>query len=402
MKVKELLEYGRNNLTDKQEPNRLSKILLKNLLEVEDSYLVIHYEEEVSEKIQEKFKSDIQLLNSGKPIQYITNKTEFMKLNFYVDENVLIPQPDTEILVEEVFKICNNKNLNYNILDLCTGSGAIGISLAKYIQNSKVVLSDISNEALNIAKKNAAENNVVDKCLFLNSDMFKNIEEKFDIIVSNPPYIKTDIISTLDKEVQNEPVIALDGGKDGLEFYKIIADEAWKFLKSDGVIAVEIGFDQKNDVINLIEQTGKYKDIYSKKDLSGNDRIIVAKHKNLKEKIKMNSSEYIGKIVEVEIDRPKDSAHPKYPDFIYPINYGYVPNTISGDGKELDCFILGVDEPIESFKGRCIAVIHRTNDDDDKLIIVPDGIDFTDNEIRELTYFQEKYFESVIIRKNNL
>ncbi len=116
----------------------------------------------------------------------------------------------------------------------------------------------------------------------------------------------------------------------------------------------------------------------------------------------MNSSEYIGKIVEVEIDRPKDSAHPKYPDFIYPINYGYVPNTISGDGKELDCFILGVDEPIESFKGRCIAVIHRTNDDDDKLIIVPDGMDFTDNEIRELTYFQEKYFESVIIRKNNL
>lgn len=279
MKIKELLEYGKNNLINKEEPNRLSKILLKSLLEVEDSYLVIHCEEDVSEKIQEKFKSGIQLLNSGKPIQYITNNQEFMKLNFYVDKNVLIPQPDTEILVEEVFKICNKKKLKYNILDLCTGSGAIGISLAKYIQNSKVVMADISCKALKIAEKNAIANNVVDKCLFLNSDMFKNIEEKFDVIVSNPPYIKTDIIKTLDKEVQNEPIIALDGGKDGLDFYKIIADKAWKFLKSDGVIAVEIGFDQKDDVINLLEQTRKYKDIYSKKDLSGNDRIVICRNK---------------------------------------------------------------------------------------------------------------------------
>ena len=112
----------------------------------------------------------------------------------------------------------------------------------------------------------------------------------------------------------------------------------------------------------------------------------------------MNSCDYLGKIVKVEIDRPKGSAHPEYPDFIYPINYGFVPNTISGDGKELDCFILGVDEPLETYEGKCIAVIHRTNDDDDKLIIVPNGINFTDDEIRELTYFQEHYFESEIIR----
>ena len=112
----------------------------------------------------------------------------------------------------------------------------------------------------------------------------------------------------------------------------------------------------------------------------------------------MNSYEYIGKVVEVKIDRPKNSAHPKH-GFIYPVNYGYVPNTISGDGEELDCYVLGVEESIDSFKGKCIAVIHRTNDDDDKLIIVPDGMNYTDDEIRELTYFQEQYFESEIVRK---
>lgn len=112
----------------------------------------------------------------------------------------------------------------------------------------------------------------------------------------------------------------------------------------------------------------------------------------------MNSYDYLGKIVYAKIDRPKDSLHPKY-GFKYLVNYGYVPNTVSGDGEELDCYVLGVDESIESFKGKCIAIIHRTNDDDDKLIIIPDGMDFTDEEIRELTHFQEKYFESEIIRK---
>ena len=111
----------------------------------------------------------------------------------------------------------------------------------------------------------------------------------------------------------------------------------------------------------------------------------------------MDNYKYIGKEVEVKIDRPLNSKHPKH-GFVYPVNYGYVPNTISGDGEELDCYVLGVYEPLDTFKGKCIAVIHRTNDDDDKLIIVPDGMSFTDEEIRDLTNFQEQYFESVIIR----
>ena len=277
MKVKELLEYGRNNLIEKDEPNRLSKILLRYLLKVDDSYLVINSEEDISKEIEAQFKDYIEELNSGKPIQYIINNQEFMKLNFYVDENVLIPQPDTEIVVEELINICKKSNYEYNILDLCTGSGAIGISLAKNIENSKVIMSDISNEALKIAEKNARDNDVLDKCKFIKSDMFDKIEDKFDIIVSNPPYIKTEVISTLDKEVQNEPVIALDGGEDGLDFYRTISNEAWKYLKENGILALEIGYDQKEDVIELLVSTRKYKDIYSKNDLAGKDRIIIAK-----------------------------------------------------------------------------------------------------------------------------
>ena len=112
----------------------------------------------------------------------------------------------------------------------------------------------------------------------------------------------------------------------------------------------------------------------------------------------MNSTDYLNKIVKVKIDRPLGSKHPKY-DFIYPVNYGFIPNTVSGDGEELDCYVLGVFEPLEEFEGRCIAVIHRTNDDDDKLIIVPDGKDYSDEQIEDFVEFQEKYFEYEIIRR---
>ena len=116
-----------------------------------------------------------------------------------------------------------------------------------------------------------------------------------------------------------------------------------------------------------------------------------------KKSIKREAYKYIGKKVSCKIDRPLNSKHPKH-EFIYPVNYGYIPNTVSGDGEELDCYILGVDKPLQKFEGKCIAVIHRLNDDDDKLILVPEGINITDQEIRELTNFQEKYFKSEIIR----
>jgi len=275
MKIKEILEYGKNNLI-REDGLRLSKMLLKHLLNVTDSYVLIHSDEELGIEVEEKFKEDIELLKSGIPLQYITCHQEFMRLNFYVDSNVLIPQPDTEILVEEVINNCKE---NAKILDLCTGSGAIGLSIAKNIKNAKVTMSDISNKALEIANKNAKSNDVIGKCKFVLSDMFQNIQGKFDVIVSNPPYIKTEVIKTLDKEVQNEPNIALDGGEDGLYFYKGISQNAYKYLNKDGILALEIGYDQKNEVIELLKIEGKYTDIYCKKDLAGNDRIIVCKLK---------------------------------------------------------------------------------------------------------------------------
>lgn len=125
--------------------------------------------------------------------------------------------------------------------------------------------------------------------------------------------------------------------------------------------------------------------------------ITFESNNKISEMVKKYSYNYIGKIVQVKIDRPINSKHPKH-GFVYPVNYGFVPNTISGDGEELDCYVLGIDKPIENFEGRCIAVIHRTNDNDDKLIVVPDGKEYTDAQIREITNFQEQYFESEIIR----
>ena len=253
-------------------------MLLKHLLNVNGSYLIINSDKELEVSVEEKFKEGIELLKKGTPFQYITNHQEFMGLSFYVDSNVLIPQPDTEVLVEEVLDILKKDTNKKSILDLCTGSGAIGVSIAKYSECS-VTMSDISKNALEIAKKNATSNEVIDKCNFVLSDMFEDIDKKFDIIVSNPPYIKTKVINTLDKEVQNEPHLALDGGEDGLNFYRIIAENAYKYLNEDGILALEIGYDQKEKVINLLENVGQYTDIYCKKDLGNNDRIIVCKLK---------------------------------------------------------------------------------------------------------------------------
>lgn len=244
------------------------------------SYIIANGEKEIDAEKREKFEKCINKIVNGTPIQYVTNSQEFMKLKFYVDENVLIPQPDTEIIVEQIIEDYNKnyKSDTIKILDLCTGSGAIGISLAKYIENSRVVATDISNKALQIAKLNAEKNLVHRKLQFILSDMFENIPyEKFDSIVSNPPYIETDVINMLAKSVQNEPHLALDGGIDGLKFYKIIADNAEKFLKENGRLYLEIGYDQKEKVIKLLENTNNFTEIICKQDLAGNNRMIIAK-----------------------------------------------------------------------------------------------------------------------------
>ena len=276
MKIEELLRCGKEKLEKQkvEDASIISRILMQYVLKIDRNKLIINKNDNVDINKENEYKEYIEKIIKGKPVQYITNNQEFMKLNFYVDENVLIPQPDTEILVEKVIKSIDIME-NIEILDMCTGSGCIGISLAKNIKNTKVTLVDISKEAIEIAKKNAIQNEVENKITFIQSDMFENVKGKFDIIVSNPPYIKTNIIQTLDKQVQNEPHIALDGGEDGLDFYKILINEAHKYLKKDGKIFLEIGYDQKQEVENLTKQSKHYKKIETIKDLSQNDRVII-------------------------------------------------------------------------------------------------------------------------------
>ena len=240
-------------------------------------YIIVNDLNKLTAKEENQYFSAIKKMRQGVPLEHITHQREFMKLNFFVNENVLIPRQDTEILVEEVMNIAKKTNAK-TILDLCTGSGAIAVSLAKYLPNTEITAVDISQEALKVAKKNAISNEVENQITFISSDLFTNLEnQKFDIIVSNPPYIKEGVMKELDKEVKMEPELALNGGKDGLYFYRKIVSNAYQYLKYKGYLCLEIGFDQKIDVIELIENEEKFENTYSKKDLYDNDRIIVTR-----------------------------------------------------------------------------------------------------------------------------
>lgn len=271
MTIKQALNLARQNLDSID-----AKVLLKFILKKDNTYIIANANKEMSRDEENKLQESIQKIKDGFPLQYITHNQEFMGINFEINQNVLIPQPDTEILVENTIGlVLGNKSLEnqedskktMQILDLCTGSGAIAVSLKKYLPDVKIFASDISEKALEVAKKNAKNNNV--EIEFIKSDMFENIHEKFDIIVSNPPYIKSEEIEKLSKEVQNEPKLALDGGKDGLKFYKIISREIKNYLKENGTLLMEIGYDEANEVMKLFENSTCIK------DYANNDRVIV-------------------------------------------------------------------------------------------------------------------------------
>ena len=279
MQIKDVIRKGMIDLKVNgiQEPNLKARLLMQHILNKPRQYLLVHDTDMLTLRQQVDYFKAIKKLKQGVPLQHITNMQEFMKLNFYVSQDVLIPRPDTEILVEEVINIAKKIRAK-KILDLCTGSGAIAVSLAKYIEDSQITATDISEKALRVAKLNAKNNEVEDKITFLKSDLFKEIpKEKYDIIVSNPPYIRKEEIERLDREVKKEPHIALDGGEDGLDFYRKIIHNSEEYLKFNGYLCLEIGYDQKIDVIEFIENEEKYKDTYSKKDLYGNDRIVITK-----------------------------------------------------------------------------------------------------------------------------
>lgn len=275
MTIKQILSKGmiilKGNNVDS--PKLKARLLLQFILKKPREYLIIYDNKEIDKKQQWEYFVNIEKLVSGVPLQHITHHQEFMKMDFYVDENVLIPRPDTEILVEETIKIAQKMN-KPKILDLCTGSGAIAISLAKNLPEAEIYGIDISQKAIDIAKMNAKALKV--KVKFLKSNLFDKLDDiKFDIIVSNPPYIKRGIICDLSKEVQKEPEIALNGGIDGLDFYRKITTQAIDYLKYGSYLCFEIGYDQKDEVMDIISQKEQYSNTYCKKDLGGNDRVII-------------------------------------------------------------------------------------------------------------------------------
>lgn len=275
MTIKQTLSKGTIMLKSSniESPKLKARLLLQYILKKPRQYLIVYDNQEVDKKAQWEYFVNIEKLTKGVPLQHITHTQEFMKMDFYVDENVLIPRPDTEILVEEVIKIAQKIDCP-KILDLCTGSGAIAISLKKYIPNAQVYAVDISKKALEIAKKNA--NRLEANVKFIESNLFDKVKkEKFDIIVSNPPYIKKSDINYLSQEVQKEPQLALDGGYDGLDFYRRISYQAIDYLKFGSYLCFEIGFDQKEEVMEIIDKVEHYKGTYCKKDLCGNDRVII-------------------------------------------------------------------------------------------------------------------------------
>lgn len=277
MTIRELLNQGIIMLKNEQidSPKTKARLILESTLNKSREYLIIYDKNEVTSAQRDNYIKKIKRVILGEPVQYITGLQEFMKLNFFVTKDVLIPRQDTEVLVEEVIKIAKDIP-NPVILDLCTGSGAIAVSLAKYIPNSKIYGIDISEKALEIAKKNAEFNGVKNSIEFRVSDLFNKIRnQKFDIIVSNPPYIKKEDIKLLPKDVQKEPKIALDGGTDGLVFYSRIAKSAYKHLRRGGYLCLEIGYNQKFQVKKIIEGQKRYINFYCKKDLCENDRVVI-------------------------------------------------------------------------------------------------------------------------------
>lgn len=271
MTLQQMLQWGAGWLKEREVPEAdlNAWYLLADCFQMERSGYFLHQEEEVDAGKEKKFRQMIEKRGQRIPLEYILGYTEFMGLKFEVDSHVLIPRQDTECLVEQVLPFCPGKK----VLDLCTGSGCIGISLAVLGGPAAVVLADVSGEALKVAEKNAENHGV--KIVFCQGDLFENVPaDLFDVIVSNPPYIASEEIQKLMPEVQDhEPVLALDGREDGLYFYRKIIELSPSHLADQGMLAFEIGYDQGESVAELMRKKG-FQQVEVKKDLAGLDRIV--------------------------------------------------------------------------------------------------------------------------------
>lgn len=293
--VKEMLAMGEKQLMDSDiaDATRDCKILYCYMMDIPFSKIILEYQEVLQDRLCDKYFELIDRRSKGEPVQYIMGSQEFMGLEFIVNENVLIPRQDTETLVEDALEIINTgtlrgedmdvKRKEWDILDLCTGSGAIGVSLARIANKVNVTCSDISEGAIKVAKENAQKHGVAKSVKFEQGDLFKPFskhfrKQKFDMIISNPPYIKSSVIPTLQKEVcEHEPISALDGGESGLDFYERIVSGVGSHLRKSGVLLLEIGHDQGEAVSGLLSRNGEFTSIRVLKDLANRDRIVFAK-----------------------------------------------------------------------------------------------------------------------------
>lgn len=279
MKIKELLKYGYESLDSvKIESYKIdSQLILCKVLNKDRLFLFTNMNTEVKKEDEFSFKKYIDKRKTRYPVKYILKSCDFMGINFFIDEGVLIPRPETEILVEEVLKRVAIKKYNV-ICDVCCGSGVIGLSIAKSMENVRAYLYDISDRALEITRKNIEILNLNKRVTLSKSDLLeKAIHEniKFDAIISNPPYIKDSDISGLMEDVRKfEPYIALSGGEDGLKFYRKIVHQSRETLNENGLLAFEIGDEMAADVSRMLVTNGFY-NVCCIKDLSGRDRIIL-------------------------------------------------------------------------------------------------------------------------------
>ena len=271
MQYRELYRMGKDRLMEAKIPEAEldARLLLEEVCGTDRNDLLVHGDKEVPPEQCDRYVEYIQRRQKREPLQQITGYQEFMGLRFKVTPDVLIPRQDTETLVEEVMRYLHD---GMHLLDMCTGSGCILLSLLKYSNDCEGTGCDISEPALKVAEENAKELSL--NASFVQSNLFENISGKYEFIVSNPPYIPTGVIPTLMEEVRDhEPVSALDGREDGLYFYREIVEKAGEYLYPGGMLFFEIGYDQAEKVSSLMREAG-YQEVTVCKDLAGLDRVV--------------------------------------------------------------------------------------------------------------------------------
>lgn len=273
MNYREAFETGKGTLAAAgiEEAELDARLLLEEICGTDRNTLLVHGGRNVTEEELAQYKEMLEKRSAHIPLQQIIGRQSFMGLEFYVDENVLIPRQDTELLVEEALQELHD---GMRILDMCTGSGCILLSLLKYSNDCEGIGADISEEALKVAERNRVQLGL-ENAAFIRSDLFEAVEGKFDLLVSNPPYICSDVIDTLMPEVrEHEPRQALDGSADGLHFYRRILADCRAYLKPGGMLLFEIGYDQGEAVKRLMEENG-FLEVEVKKDYGGLDRVVL-------------------------------------------------------------------------------------------------------------------------------